>query len=517
MNKYDGELNLSMFRAYDIRTPSEALNLELSERLVHAIAYYFRHVLKTNKVILCRDTRLSGTQYLEQGIDIFKSYGFQVLTYPLESSTCMFYFTCLQHMDAAGIMYSASHNPGKDTGQKIVGPGLQPIAMNCGPEGGLKRIKELYMNGTRTEIISGGYVKPISYFEKYVNYSMELAGVRRGELSGLKVLMDFLMGTAGFEFAYAFDLAGADVTAKNLVPNGFFTSGEPNPVIRKSIQPTLEMLEKGGYQFGICFDGDGDRMDFMDLDGKQLSPGFNLSIIAPRIKKLFENVFGGSYSPQFYADLKANPLAVVELAKNGFGVHMIRNGHSQIKQALMNNFSKQFIGAVEESAHYYLNFPVSIRDGNKAFAATENTLFYGLLTAKTWYNNPEKYEEIIKLQNMTFREREWGYKFMDNNKRMLAMNEIEEEFVKQGGKSMKTMADGTELDAVMIRDGLPFVIDASTEIDEEWTQVSQRISQSEEGLARWEVSAGTEERKAEAVGMIDRIARKYTDSEKYIG
>lgn len=516
MYNSEQNLNLSMFRAYDIRTPSDELTLELSERLAYANAYYFKEVLKTDKVVLCRDTRLSGAQYLEQAVEVFKNLGFKIFVYPLVSSTCMFYFSCQQHIDAAGIMFGASHNPGKDTGQKIVGPGLQPIAMNCGPEGGLQRIKELYTGGKKPEKIPGGCVKPINYLDRYVKYSMALAGVEPGELSGLRILMDFLSGTAGFEFASAFEIAGAEVVARNLIPNGFFPAGEPNPVIRKSTQPTLDMLRKGGYLFGICFDGDGDRMDILDEHGNQLNPGFNLSIIAPRIRELFEDTFTG-YSPQFYADLKANPLALVELARKGFGVHMIRNGHSQIKQSLMNNFSRQFLGAVEESAHYYLNFPVTLSEGKKCFAATENTLFYGLLTAKTWYNSPEKYREMIKLQSMTFREREWGYKFPDKEKRMLALDEIEEEFIKQGGRSMKTMADGTELEAVIMRENLPFVIDASTSISKEWTQICQRISQSEDGLARWEVSAGTEERKSEAVSMIERIAGKYTDSEKYIG
>ena len=196
---------------------------------------------------------------------------------------------------------------------------------------------------------------------------------------------------------------------------------------------------------------------------------------------------------------------------------MIRNGHSQIKHSLMNNFRKRFIGAVEESGHYYLNFPLCIEDNEGAFAATENTLFFGLLTAKMWHNNPEKYNEARNIQSMTYREREWGYKFPDNNKRMLAMKEIEEEFLKQGGDSKKTMEDGTDLEAVIMREGLPFIIDATTKIYEEWAQISQRVSQSEEGLARWEVLAGTEDRKNYYVNMIDRIARKYTNSDKYIG
>ena len=97
------------------------------------------------------------------------------------------------------------------------------------------------------------------------------------------------------------------------------------------------------------------------------------------------------------------------------------------------------------------------------------------------------------------------------------MKEIEEEFLKQGGDSKKTMEDGTDLEAVIMREGLPFIIDATTKIYEEWAQISQRVSQSEEGLARWEVLAGTEDRKNYYVNMIDRIARKYTNSDKYIG
>ncbi len=510
-------LNLSMFKAYDIRTPSDRLTLDLSERLAHAIAHYFRHVLNTGKVVLCKDARISGARYLEQGIEVFRSLGFEVLVYPMASSTCMFYFSCMQHRDAAGIMYSASHNPGRDIGLKIIGPDLQPVAMGCGPQGGLQRIKEIYSEDSRMPKGAAGHLRPINYVEKYVDYSMELAGVKKGELAGLKIIMDFLSGTAGFEFLQAFDIAGARVDARNMVPDGTFPSGEPNPVIKESIQPTLDRLSKKEFLFGICFDGDGDRMDLLDSGGKQLSPAFNIAIIAPRIRKLFENTFGDSYAPQFYADLKANPLAVVELAKNGFGVHMIRNGHSQIKQALRNNLDRQFLGAVEESAHYYLNFPATAGGYRKGFIATENTLFFGLLTAKAWFDHPEKYEFMRELQDSTFREREWGYKFPDNGKRILAMKEIEDEFLKRGGRAVKNMADGTDLEATIMREGLPSVIEASTEVRREWTQVSQRISQSEEGLARWEVLAGTEDRKEEAVQMIENVARNYTDSGKYIG
>ena len=149
MDTPNPDLNLGMFKAYDIRTPAAQLPLALSERLAYADAQYFREQLRADTVVLCRDARLSGARYLEQGIRIFRELGFTVLAAPQVTSTCQFYDACMRHPEAAGIMYGASHNPGGDTGQKIVGPGVQPIADGCGPDGGLQAIRRLYEQGAR--------------------------------------------------------------------------------------------------------------------------------------------------------------------------------------------------------------------------------------------------------------------------------------------------------------------------------------------------------------------------------
>ena len=45
------------------------------------------------------------------------------------------------------VMIGASHNPAGDTGQKILGPQLAPIAERIGPQGGLDKIKEFFLAG----------------------------------------------------------------------------------------------------------------------------------------------------------------------------------------------------------------------------------------------------------------------------------------------------------------------------------------------------------------------------------
>ena len=106
-----------------------------------------------------------------------------------------------------------------------------------------------------------------------------------------------------------------------------------------------------------------------------------------------------------FADLKSNPLAVMEMARAGVKVDVIRNGHSQIKQSLYDDPAR--FGAVEESAHFYEAFYDEARNRY----CTENSLYITLLAARVWRRAPERFARLLDIQRQTSREREWGYKF----------------------------------------------------------------------------------------------------------
>ena len=89
------------------------------------------------------------------------------------------------------------------------------------------------------------------------------------------------------------------------------------------------------------------------------------------------------------------------------------------------------------------------------------------------------------------------------------MEEVERAFASQGMNIFKHMEDGSDLDATLMRSGLPAVIDDSTCLNGDWLQVAQRISRSEEGMTRWEVSSSSQERCQEAVAIIRGITDKY--------
>src|SRR5437763_16115467 len=132
------------------------------------------------------------------------------------------------------------------------------------------------------------------------------------------------------------------------------------------------------------------------------------------------------------------------------------------------------IGAVEESAHFYESFPDPA--GSSSLYATENTLYIALLVARAWHENPARFDRLLEIQAQTSREREWGYRFSSDDLREAALGAVRSHFESLGSQSMTKMANGYDLEATMMRRGIPFEIDSDTKLESDWLQVCQRIS-----------------------------------------
>src|SRR5205814_3394414 len=126
-------------RAYDIRTPSEQLSEELARRLCRAEASYFANDLRVSGVLVAHDARSTGPGYLQLGAEEFSRAGLGVVVIPGVCSTSEFYFAAMRRPTLAAVMFGASHNPASDTGQKILGPDVRPVAEHIGPLGGPDR------------------------------------------------------------------------------------------------------------------------------------------------------------------------------------------------------------------------------------------------------------------------------------------------------------------------------------------------------------------------------------------
>lgn len=500
------DLNLSMFRAYDIRTPAELLTDELATRLAQAEAVYFREVLGAHAVVLAHDARATGPRYLRLAAEVFLEAGLDVVWLPGVSSSSYFYYAAMCQPQHAAVMCGASHNPAGDTGQKILAPGVVPVADKIGPEGGLEKLRELYLAGAQPATGRRGQIRVCELIDSYVEHSMRLAEVRFDSLKGARILHDYVYGAAGREMILGMRRAGAELTPLHFAPDGTFPLGAPNPVKQDVIREGLDRLRSGGHLLGTFFDGDGDRVDFYRGDGAYLSSSFVYAAILPEIRRRL-----AAQGQGVFADLKSNPLAVIEMARAGVAVDVIRNGHSQIKQSLHDDGAR--FGAVEESAHFYEAFTAG---GPQRFC-TENTLYIALLVARVWHQDPQRFDRLLKIQATTAREREWGYRFPSDAQRAEALQAVRERFQSQGFQSMDRMKNGMSLEATLLRRGLPFDVDQNTRLADEWLQVSQRISQSEDGLARWEVVGARPELVQEAKRQITEWVQPFAPGEEYQG
>ena len=462
----------SLFHLSDIRADSSLFSSETIDRLTNAEALYFYKDLGVNTVILARDARLSGSDILDTKCNILLSLGFDVILYQNPISTPFFYFACLNYIDAAGIMISASHNPKNYNGEKLIGPNLIPISSNYEKTGSLDKIRNYFESGCKIENPARkGKVIIKDLKDSYIEFAKSYIDNEGSYFKG-SILFDFLSGSASVELL-PYLTTFSSFSFKNFVPNGSFPQGDPNPIKRKITSFDEDYL--------IMFDGDGDRMDVISKDLKQIPPSAIFTLILPYISKKKGTVC---------LDPKASPLIIKYLNSNGYKTLTVPNGHSQIKRIM--NDDKSIIAAVEESGHYYINI-----NYNGNIYATENIAIVLLALLKALENDSEKLSFLISLTNSYFREREWTYSFEDNEVRKAKLREITEIFLSLGYSKKDTLYDGTPLGSVIL-----------TKDTDNWVQVTLRASETELFIARFEVLAKAQEESKKVKALIMDVLSK---------
>ncbi len=501
----------NLFKAYDIRSKQSNFDEETSLGLCHAIAYYMLHDVKTRSVVLARDSRLGGESLMQTAIDIFVQSGLTVYLEPNPIGSCQFYYACMQHPESGGVMITASHNPGSYLGMKIVAKDVESVSLESGPEGGLAKIEFYFKKPLMANRRKGGNTITLNTMDQFIDYSMRLAGVPSGSLEGVPVVCDFLHGSYGAAVSRALTQCGVGGVYRHLVPNGNFPVGDPNPGIEASMRTTLAYLAENPTDVCFAYDGDGDRMDLL-YKGSQLSPSFVMGIISNELKAMFAPYFGSDsdgFEPTFLFDIKASPALLLKSVMQGKKISLVQNGHSYIKSALMRGRSEHVLAAVEESAHYYLQFPQIIGDWTSPKFSTENTLFYTLLVLKAYVSDPQRFDEAKRLQDSSWRAREWSIMIKDAGKRKALQLAIEELLFKMGATKVTENEQGESLGAALYRFNLPLHYDVESELKSPWFQVFQRVSQSEDALLRWEVIASDERIGQTVFEEIAKVQQSY--------
>lgn len=247
-----------IFKKYDVRgIYPEEINGKIAAEIARAFVIFIKEKFNIDKPVISvgRDGRNSSPEIYDNVCNalitagaIVKSLG--IVTTPLA------YFSSAIGKSEFSIMVTASHNPRIYNGLKF-SKGVMPIFF----ENGLVEILKIYLQGKKIQGIGDIEMTNIlTDYKKYLKSKFNFSGNR-------KFVVDAGNGVAGKVFesiAKEFNL--------NYIPlffeiNGDFPNHEANPVKEETLQDLKNKVLESNADFGIAFDGDGDRFGLIDENG----------------------------------------------------------------------------------------------------------------------------------------------------------------------------------------------------------------------------------------------------------
>jgi phosphomannomutase len=325
-------------KAYDVRgTVPEQLDAEVA----YALGVGFAEFVQTTQVVVARDMRPSGPALTDAFVDGVTSCGVDVIDIGL-ASTDLLYFAS-GNLGLPGMVLTASHNPAGYNGMKFCHVGARPI----GIESGLAVIKHTahqVLTGARSVGAAAGrgtreYREMLDAFVAHV-----IGFIDPSSLRPMRVVADTANGMGGLVVPAVFERLGMielEVMYGEL--DGTFPNHPADPLQPANQLDLQARVLSGGFDLGLAFDGDADRVFVVDEKGRGLSGSATTALLAAAILRtepgatVLHNLICSRAVPETIREHGGIPLRT-------------KVGHSYIKQVMADT------GAVfggEHSAHYY--------------------------------------------------------------------------------------------------------------------------------------------------------------------
>lgn len=253
---------MNAFHAYDIRG---IYNKDFNKDDAYKVGYFLPKLLNTNKILVGRDARVSSPEIYEFLTNGITDAGADVYNTGL-ATTPMIYYSTAKFDFKASVMITASHNGKEYNGMKISRENALPVGFDTGL-GDLKKMMETQ------EILPQGKGKIID-FEVKDKYLEFLKGYVT-DISNLKVAVDCSNGMAGLLIK---DLLGNQPTYIYDEIDGTFPNHEANPLILDNVKDLMSLVKKENADIGVIFDGDADRVMFVDEKGEFISPDLIIAL-----------------------------------------------------------------------------------------------------------------------------------------------------------------------------------------------------------------------------------------------
>jgi len=363
----------NIFKAYDVRGVYPG---EVNEDAARAIGGAFVAYLQATRIGVGRDMRLSSPALAAAFIAGATAQGVDVVDYGM-ISTDMLYFAVARDGLDGGVQVTASHNPGRYNGMKLVRREAFPLS---GDEG-LNNILAMIAGGALPAAAARrGEVTTRAVLDPYIEHVMSF--IDPAVIKPFNVVLDAGSGMGGLVAPRLFDRLPCRTTRLCFEIDGRFPNHEANPLIEENRRDIVERVVAEKADIGIAWDGDADRCFFVDGTGAFVSGDFVTALLAEAF--LLKNP-----GATVIYDLRASYAVKDTAARLGGTASMNRVGHAFFKKR-MRETNAIFGGEV--TGHYYFR--------ENFFA--DNGFIPALLILELMSKKGQSLHELLKPLNATY-------------------------------------------------------------------------------------------------------------------
>ncbi|QQS59874.1 phosphomannomutase/phosphoglucomutase [Candidatus Peregrinibacteria bacterium] len=307
-----------IFRAYDIRgIVGEDFDANGAYSVGKAYAtYLIRHDgIAKPSICVGRDGRLSGREIQKAFIEGVLSTGADVTDIEESTSPLLFFSICHGKFDG-GVNITASHNPRDYNGFKLQRQHAHAI---CGDE--ILAIRDLCHSDNQEE--GSGNLKKDSFQDAYFEKITSLVSITGNP----KIVFDAGNGITGKFAPDLFTSLGVNVRPLYCEVDGNFPHHDADPEVEENLSDLKRAVKEEGADLGVAFDGDGDRVGFVDAEGNHYSADLILLLLSRDLLQRHPKA-------KIVIDLKATQVLFEEIRRLGGEGIMVKTGHSFVEEKM---------------------------------------------------------------------------------------------------------------------------------------------------------------------------------------
>lgn len=357
-------MDASIFKSYDVRGIYPA---QINEDAAYATGCAFAQYLQAKTIAVGRDMRSSSDELFDALTKGITDSGANVIDLGVVTTPMTYFASTILPIDGA-VMITASHNPAQYNGMKFCKKNAEPIGLDSG----LADVRDLALAGSFQKSERPG---EMSSYDVVSAFHQKILGSAPYIDMQLNVVIDCAnaMGIAELPLYQRMD----NVTVSTLYSDydSSFPNHEANPIKSETLQALSKKVLDTKADLGIAYDGDADRIGFIDEKGQPLSGDLILALIA-------KSLLSEKQNETVLYDLRSSKAIKEVIEETGNNALECRVGHAHIKRQMLE---QNAIVAGEMSMHYYF----------REYAFAENPTYAALLVMNEMQKQRKPLSELI--------------------------------------------------------------------------------------------------------------------------